>query len=120
MRIRTLAFLALAIAAVGLTLASAEEKYGVTVYDGAKYDAETSQVLITQMKLDAACYRTGATVAQVNEFYKKQSGTTVVDTSAKGGMFKKGNVNITVQSPWLNMKTGQRMTDTLISIVKNP
>ena len=36
------------------------------------------------------------------------------------GMFKKGGVNITVQSPWMNMKTGQHMTDTLISIVKNP
>jgi hypothetical protein len=28
-------------------------------------------------------------------------------------------VNVTVQSPWLNMKTGVHNTDTLISIVKN-
>ena len=120
MKIGTLAIIGLTIFAAGLTVASAEEKYGVTVYDGAKYDAETSQILITQMKLDAACYRTGGTVAQVNDFYKKQPGTTVVSTSEKGGMFKKGNVNVTVQSPWLNMKSGQHMTDTLISIVKNP
>jgi hypothetical protein len=72
------------------------------------------------MKVDAACYRTSATVAQVNEFYRKQSGTTEMHASEKGGMFKKGDATITVQSPWLNMKTGQHMTDTLISIVKNP
>ena len=54
----------------------------------------------------------------MNEFYKKQPGTTVVHTDATGGMFKKGNVNITVQTPWMNMKTGEHMKDTLISIVK--
>ena len=118
MRISTLVVFALLAFVASLTMAGAEEKYGVKVYDGAKYDAETSQVLITAMKVDGACYRTGATPAQVNEFYRKQPATTEVHTSPKGGMFKKGNVNITVQSPWLNMKTGQQMKDTLISIVK--
>ena len=119
MRIGAIALFGLAMFAASLNVAGAEEKYGVTVYDGAKYDAETSQFLATQMKVDGACYRTDATVAQVNEFYKKQPGTSEISTSAKGGMFKKGGVNITVQSPWMNMKTGQHMTDTLISIVKN-
>ena len=118
MRIRSLAVFVLVAFGAGLTVTGAEEKYGVQVYDGAKYDAETSQVLVTAMKVDGACYRTGATPAQVNEFYKKQPGTTEVHSSAKGGMFKKGNVQITVQSPWMNMKTGQQMKDTLISIVK--
>ncbi|MGD0773554.1 MAG: hypothetical protein ABSC05_12100 [Candidatus Solibacter sp.] len=118
MRIRSLAVFVLVVFAAGLTLAGAEEKYGVKVYDGAKYDAETSQFLITQMKVDGACYRTDATPAQVDEFYKKQPGTTEIRTSAKGGMFKKGNTTITVQAPWMNMKTGQQMKDTLISIVK--
>ncbi len=117
MRIRALVFLVLAIFA---TIAAAEEKYGVTVYDGAKYDAGTSQFLASAMKVDAACYRTSATAAQVNEFYRKQTATTEVHTSAKGGMFKKGNVTITVQNPWMDMKTHQEMKDTLISIVKNP
>ena len=120
MRISGLAVFVLAIFAAGLITAGAEEKYGVKVYDGAKYDAETSQFLITAMKVDGACYRTDATPAQVNEFYKKQPGTSEIHTNAKGGMFKKGNINITVQSPWMNMKTGQQMKDTLISIVKNP
>ncbi len=117
MRIRTVALIAAAICVAGL---SAEEKYGVTVYDGAKYDTETSQAVSSAMKIDAACYRTGATVAQAIEFYRKQAGTTEIHASEKGAMFKKGNVSITVQSPWMNMKTGQRMSDTLISIVKNP
>jgi maltose-binding protein MalE len=69
------------------------------------------------MKVEGACYRTTATAAQVNEFYKKQPGTTEVHTSANGGMFKKGGINITIQSPWMNMKSGQHMKDTLISIV---
>ena len=120
MKITRLAAFVLVVLIAGLTVAGADEKYGVKVYDGAKYDADTSQFIVTQMKADGACYRTDATVAQVNEFYKKQPGTTEVHTGPTGGMFKKGNVNITVQSPWLNMKTGEHMKDTLISIVKTP
>jgi maltose-binding protein MalE len=118
MKIGNLAVFAFVVLVAGLVVAGAEEKYGVKVFDGAKYDADTSQFLITQMKVDGACYRTDATPAQVNDFYKTQPGTTAVHTDATGGMFKKGNVNITVQAPWMNMKTGQRMKDTLISIVK--
>jgi len=105
--------------AAGLATAGAEEKYGVKVYEGATYDADTSQFLAASLKVEGACYRTNATPAQVNEFYRKQPGTTEVHTSPKGGMFKKGNISITVQSPWMNMKTRQEMKDTLISIVKN-
>lgn len=119
MRIASLAIFILTILIVGLVTAGAEEKFGVKVYDGARYDADTSQFLSTAMKVDGACYRTTATPAQVNEFYKKQPGTTEIHTSAKGGMFKQAGVTITIQSPWMNMKTGQHMTDTLISIVKN-
>jgi hypothetical protein len=118
MMLKSLAVFVLAVFVAGLTIAGAEEKHGVQVYPGAKYDAETTQAVNTAMKLDGTCYHTDATVAQVNEFYKKQPGTTELHTSAKGGLFQKGNVNITVQSPWMNMKTGQHMTDTLISIVK--
>src|ERR1017187_5900678 len=107
MRINSLAVFVLAVFVAALTMAGAEEKFGVKVYDGAKYHAQPTQAVNTAMKIDGACYRTDATVAQVNEFYKKQLDTTEVHTSAKGGLFKKGNVNITVQSPWMNMKTGQ-------------
>jgi hypothetical protein len=38
--------------------------------------------------------------------------------SKEGAMFKKGNIDITIQNPWMDMKSGRMMKDTLISIVK--
>jgi hypothetical protein len=119
MKITSFALLVLVISTVGLAVAASEEKFGVKVYDGAKYDAETSQLVGTMMKAEAACYRTASAVAQVNEFYRKQPGTTEIHTSARGGMFKKSGISITIQSPWMDMKSHQQMKDTLISIVKN-
>lgn len=37
----------------------------------------------------------------------------------EGAMFKKGDIDITIQNPWIDMKTGNIMKVTLISIVKN-
>jgi len=113
---RTTVFLAVLFAAC-LSMAAAEEKYGVKVYDGATYDADTSQSLKSSMKLEAACYRTSAPIAQVIEFYKKQPAIKEVHTSPTSGMFKKGNVDVTIQSPYMDMKTHQRNKDTLITIV---
>ena len=99
---------------------ASEEKFGVKVFDGAKYDAEVSQFFRTAMSMDAACYRTTATAAQVNEFYKKQPGMKEVHTFAGVGVFQKGEATITVLGPWVNMKSNERMKDTLIEIVKSP
>jgi hypothetical protein len=52
-------------------------------------------------------------------FYSKLPGVAVIHTGDKGAMFKLNGVTITLQSPWMNMKTGVRNYDTLISIVKN-
>ncbi len=101
-----------------LLLASAEDKWGVKVYDGAKYDADTS-AFIAQMGGQASCYRSSDDLTKVIAFYSKLPGVTVVHTSAKGAMFKLNGVSITLQNPWMNQKTGTRNTDTLISIVKN-
>ena len=101
-----------------LMLASAEDKGGVKVYDGAKYDADTS-AFVAQMGGQAACYRSADSLAKLVAFYSKLPGVTVIHTGAKGAMFKLNGVNITLQSPWLNMKTGAHNTDTLISIVKH-
>ena len=68
--LKSLAVFVLAVFVAGLTIAGAEEKHGVQVYPGAKYDAETSQAVNAAMKVDGACYRTAATPVQVNEFYK--------------------------------------------------
>jgi hypothetical protein len=102
----------------GLLLARAEEKFGVQIYSGARYDAETTAI-VTQMGGQAACYRTPENLEKVLDFYRKQPGATLVHMGAKGAYFKVNGVNVTVQSPWLNMKTGAQNTDTLISIVKN-
>lgn len=101
-----------------LMLASAEDKWGVKVYDGAKYDADTSAV-VAQMGGQASCYRSSDELTKVIAFYSKLPGVAVIHTSAKGAMFKLNGVSITLQSPWMNMKTGARNSDTLISIVKN-
>jgi hypothetical protein len=37
----------------------------------------------------------------------------------ENAMFKKGNVDITIQNPWMDMKSGKMMKDTLITIVKH-
>ncbi len=99
--------------------AGAEEKFGVTVHAGAKYDAATSKALTDAMHINGACYRTKDSVAKVVEFYRKQPGLTFMGGDKESAMFKKGKVDITIQNPWMDMKTGKMNTDTLISIVQN-
>jgi hypothetical protein len=101
-----------------LMLASAEDKFGVKVYDGAKFDADTT-AFVEHMGGQAACYRSADDLSKVIAFYSKLPGVAVIHTSAKGAMFKLNGVTITLQSPWMNQKTGTRNTDTLISIVKS-
>ena len=95
-----------------LMRASAEDN------DGAKYDADTS-AFVAQMGGQAACYRSADSLNKAIAFYSKLPGVTVIHTGEKGAMFKLNGVSITLQSPWMNMKTGVRNSDTLISIVKN-
>jgi hypothetical protein len=97
---------------------AAEEKFGVVVYPGAKFDAETSKSVKDMLKMEVACYRTNDPVATVAAFYQKQGLSSVGDVTIEGAMFKKGSTDITLQTPWMNMKTGAMMKDTLISIVK--
>jgi len=118
LKLRTLTVLFGVVLVAGLLLAGAEDKYGVRVYDGAKYDAGAS-TFVAQMAGEASCYRTPDSVSKVDSFYSKLPGVTVVSTSAKGGMFKIGGVTVTVQSPWRDMKTQSINQDTLISIVKS-
>jgi hypothetical protein len=118
MRIARSTFLLLLCLLPALLPAAAEDKFGVPVYAGAKYDAETS-AFVVQMGGQAACYQSADDLAKVVAFYSKLPGIVVIHTSAKGAMFKLNGVSITLQSPWMNMKTGARNTNTLISIVKN-
>jgi hypothetical protein len=100
-------------------LAGAADKFGVIIYTGASYDASTSKKLSDSMHITANCYRTDDSAAKVIEFYKKQTGLKLIHESKESAMFKKGNIDITIQNPWMNMQTRERMRDTLISIVKN-
>ncbi|MCU0577023.1 MAG: hypothetical protein MUD15_09395 [Desulfobacterota bacterium] len=98
---------------------TAEENLGIKVYPGAKLDAETTKFLKEGLNMKGTAYRTSDPVAKVLVFYKAQPGLKFMGGDAKNAMFRKdGKVDVTIQSPWQNMKTGQMMKDTLISIVQ--
>ena len=84
---------------------------------GAKADPGLSAQLAKAFKKDAACYRTGDAVGKVNDFYKKQPGLTAMGTTPEGSAFTKGDLMVTVQNPWMDMKTGAMQKDTLITIM---
>jgi hypothetical protein len=96
---------------------SATEKFGVTIYPGAKPDSEATKVVAQMSKGGGECYRTNDNLAKVTDFYKKQPGMEFIGGDKEGAMFRKGKVDITLQNPWMDMKTGKKNTDTLISIV---
>jgi hypothetical protein len=101
-------------------IGNAEEKYGIIVYTGAKYDRGASEFL-KQISLESAAYRTSDSVGKVGDFYKRQAGFKLIgDPTKEGAMFRKGNVDITIQSPYMDTRTGNMMQDTLISIVTRP
>ena len=113
------ALLLLTLVSLSQAPALAEDKFGVPVYGGAKFNAEVSAQAAQMGGGQAACYRSPDALAKVIDFYSKQAGVDVVHTSPKGAMFKLKGVTITLQSPWMDMSTHARNTDTLISIVKH-
>jgi hypothetical protein len=110
---------AVALLALAIVVSAADEKFGVKVYEGAKVDKETSEALSQMMSVQAFCYRTSDSVEKVMSFYKKEPGMEFMGGDKENAMFKKGEVDVTIQNPWMNMKTGQLTKDTLISIVKH-
>lgn len=111
-------FIAAAVLLVSQMSAVAEEKFGIKVYTNAKYDASLSQSVSESMSITAVCYRTGDSVIKVTEYYKKQPGMTYMGGNAEGAMFQKGEIDVTIQNPWMDIKTGAMMKDTLITIVR--
>ena len=103
---------------LSVVTADAEEKFGVKVYSGAKYDAAVSKNVSDTISINAACYRTNDSVVKVAEFYKKQPGMKYTGGEKVSSAFSNGVVDVTIQNPWMNMMTGKMMTDTLITIVK--
>ena len=110
-----------ALLATALSLSAhalAEQKHGVEVYPNAKADAKVAKQLEKMNIKGAGTYRSGDSVAKVTEFYRKQSGLKEVGTgNAQGATFQGKDVMVTIQNPWLDMDTSQKVNDTLISIV---
>ena len=109
--------IAVGIFALCAGVAAAESQFGVEVYPNAKADAEVAKQLKEAMKIDGKTYRTSDPVAKVAEFYRKQKLEEAPGTSNTGAMFMKKGTNVTIQNPWMDMKSGKMNNDTLISIV---
>lgn len=109
---------------------------GIAVYPGAKPDAATSEFLRSQMGVEGAAYRTNDSLQKVAAFYQQQPGMKPMGDATKDSaafvagckeefnavMKKKMTTgcthHVTVQNPWMDMKTGKMVADTLVSIVK--
>lgn len=98
--------------------AAAESQLGVAVYPGARPDAEVAAALKEAMQLTAHTYRTKDSVEKVALFYRAQKLKEMPGADKESAGFMAKGVHVTVQNPWMDMKTGKRNNDTLISIVK--
>jgi hypothetical protein len=99
--------------------AVAEDRFGVTVYPGAAYDAATSKSVKETLGFNGECFQTGDPVAKVVAFYRGKGLAPFGEATAEAAMFRSRNVDVTVQNPWMNMQTGKMMKNTLISIVQH-
>lgn len=96
----------------------AGDRFGVPVYPGATYDAATSKALKESMGFNGECYQTNDPVAKVAEFYRAKGLELLGDVTRDAAMFRQGKVDVTIQNPWMDMRTGALKKNTLISIVK--
>ena len=105
-----------------LACARIEERLGVAVYPGAKYDQEETELLRDSLGVRGAAYRTGDAIDDVIAFYRKQQGLVFLNIGGSKGLarFKKDDTgaDVLVQNPWKNPKTGAIEKDTLILIFK--
>lgn len=109
---------------------------GIAVYPGAKPDAATTEFLRGQMGVEGAAYRTNDSLQKVAAFYQQQPGMKPMGDATKdsaafvAGCKEEFNAvlkkkmstgcthHVTVQNPWMDMKTGKMVADTLVSVVK--
>lgn len=124
-------------AMVALTASpAAAQNAGIAVYPGAQPDVATTEFLRSQMGVEGVAYRTNDDLKKVAAFYRQQPGMKPMGDATKdsaafvagckeefNAVLKKKMTtgcthHVTVQNPWMNMKTGQMVPDTLVSIVK--
>jgi hypothetical protein len=105
-----------------ISSAGAEERLGVAVYPGAKYDPIRTSLIAKNPSMQGAAYRTDDDIAKVIAFYRKQGllFLKLGSPSKESARFKSVDidVDVVVQSPWNNAQTGATMQDTLILILK--
>jgi hypothetical protein len=105
-----------------ISSAASEEQLGVAVYPGAKFDQARTNQLKASLSVEGAAYRTNDGIAKVIEFYRKQGLLLlkVGSPSKESARFKKTDtdVEVVVQNPWKDPKTGVAIKDTLILIFK--
>ena len=107
---------------IGISSVAAEERLGVAVYPGAKYDQIRTTLLAKNPSMQGAAYRTNDDIAKVIAFYRKQGllFLKIGSPSKERARFKNvdRDVDVVVQQPWMDSQTGATMTDTLILILK--
>ena len=120
MALRTL--IAAFVLMISLSSAAAEDQLSVAVYPGAKYDQDRTAQLRKSLSAKGAAYRTSDDIAKVISFYREQGllFLKIGGTTKEVARFKKveADVDVVVQNPWKDAKTGKTMTDTLIMIFK--
>ena len=103
-------------AAGGLRLVAAA---GYRQPAGAKPEPATNQFLKEGLKMEGGAYVTGDSVEKVTSFYLKQPGLKQMPgADAKQSGFTGKGVHVTIQNPWLEVKSSKMMNNTLVSIVK--
>jgi hypothetical protein len=105
-----------------ISSAAAEERLGVAVYPGAKYDPAGTKRIQNSLSAKGAAYRTGDDIENVIAFYRQQgllhlkSGSPSKDHAR----FKKADTGVDVVLERLRKdpQSGATMTGTLIQIIK--
>jgi hypothetical protein len=104
-----------------ISSAAAKEQLGVAVYPGSEYDQARTKLLKDSLSVQGAAYRTRDGLAKVTAFYRKQGLVFLrFGSSEKIARFMKydTDIEVVIQNPWKDAKTGAMMTDTLILIYK--
>lgn len=113
--------IAVVLFALCASYAVAEERLGVAVYPGAAYDQAMTEVLKRSPSVEGAAYRTKDGISEVTEFYRKQGliFLHVGHPTKESARFKKADtgVDVVVQNPWKDPRTGSTMKGTLIMII---
>lgn len=105
-----------------IPFATAEERLGVAVYPGARFDHALSQALMMNPMIRGAAFRTDDDIGKVAAFYRKQGllFLKMGGPSKEHMRFKdmEKDVDVVIQQPWKDPQSRTLMKDTLILIMQ--